>query len=227
MNTFSRYAIYYTPPEGALANFGAAWLGWDAEAGREVAQTEVSGLDMAALTEAPRKYGFHATIKPPFRLVEGKNREGLEAALCEVCATTAPVSLDGLRLAALGRFLALVPVGDVTALSDLAARVVTELDCFREPPGAAELDRRRQGGLTARQDALLLRWSYPYVLDEFRFHLTLTGALDALTARRAEVALGSKLGQLSLSPFQIRSLCLVGEGDDGRFRLIRRVPLGG
>ncbi|MBY6154903.1 DUF1045 domain-containing protein [Vannielia litorea] len=227
MYKFSRYAIYYTPPEGALANFGASWLGWDAELGREVAQTEVTGLDMAAVTEAPRKYGFHGTIKPPFRLVESKDREGLEAALCEVCATTPPVLLDGLRLATLGRFLALVLEGDVTPLSDLAARVVTELDGFRAPPGVAELDRRRQGGLTARQDALLLRWGYPYVLDEFRFHLTLTGALDAVSARRAEVVLGSKLSQLSLSPFQIRSLCLVGEGDDGRFRLIRRVPLGG
>ncbi|MBY6049252.1 DUF1045 domain-containing protein [Vannielia litorea] len=227
MNKFSRYAIYYTPPKGPLADFGADWLGWDAETGRDVVQTVVPGLDIAALTQAPRRYGFHGTVKPPFRLVESKDREGLEAALCEVCATTAPVSLDGLRLAALGRFLALVPVGDTRPLSDLAARVVTELDGFRAPPGAAELDRRRQGGLTARQDSLLLRWGYPYVLDEFRFHLTLTGALDALTACRAEVALGSALSQLGLSPFQIRSLCLVGEGDDGRFRLIRRVPLGG
>ena len=49
---------------------------------------------------------------------------------------------------------------------------------FARPPGAAELERRRKAGLSAAQEKMLLRWGYPYVLDEFRFHLTLTGRLQ-------------------------------------------------
>ena len=67
---FDRYAIYFTP-QGSLAEAGAAWLGWDLARGRTVAHPDVAGLDVAALTETPRKYGLHATIKPPFVLAEG------------------------------------------------------------------------------------------------------------------------------------------------------------
>ena len=35
-----------------------------------------------------------------------------------------------------------------------------------------------KSGLTDRQEALLTQWGYPYVMEEFRFHITLTGALD-------------------------------------------------
>ncbi|SIO18104.1 DUF1045 domain-containing protein [Vannielia litorea] len=226
MAGYSRYAVYYAPPEGPLAAFGAAWLGWDAVAGRAVAQPRVAGLDMAALTAAPRKYGFHGTIKPPFRLVEGQGAEALAAALGALCATAAPVVLAGLRLARIGRFLALVPEGDAGPLAELAARVVAELDGFRAPAGAEELARRRGAGLTARQDALLLRWGYPYVQEEFRFHLTLSGKLEEPEAARAEAELAARLDGLLPRPFRIGSLCLFGEAEDGRFHLIRREPLG-
>ncbi|MCO6384333.1 DUF1045 domain-containing protein [Oceanicola sp. 502str15] len=227
MEEFRRYAIYYAPPEGPLADFGAAWLGWDAAGGQEVAQPEVPGLDMAAIAEAPRKYGFHGTIKPPFRLSAGHDRAGLEAALEDLARGLEPVEMAGLRLARIGRFMALVPVGDSAALEHLAARVVEGLDGFRAVPEAAELARRRAAGLTERQDALLLRWGYPYVMEEFRFHLTLTGRLEGAEADRVEAALAERLEGLLPAPFRIGSLCLFGEGNDGRFRLLRREPLGG
>ncbi len=226
MSTYRRYAVYYAPPEGPLARFGAEWLGWDAAAGHPAAQPEIPGLDMASLTEAPRKYGFHGTLKPPFRLAEGCDAAGLAQALGDLCARLAPVALDGLHLARIGRFLALVPEGETQPLAALAARVVEELDSFRALPGTNELARRRGAGLTPRQDALLLRWGYPYVMEEFRFHLTLTGPLDEATAARAEAVLAERLAGLVPRPFRIDALCLFGEAEDGRFHLIRRVPLG-
>ena len=70
MEEFKRYAVYYAPEPGAFANFCARWLGWDAITGAEVAHAEVAGLPcpVSELTETPRKYGFHGTLKPPFHL---------------------------------------------------------------------------------------------------------------------------------------------------------------
>ncbi|MBS8226975.1 DUF1045 domain-containing protein [Vannielia litorea] len=228
MSEFSRYAIYYAPPEGPLADFGAAWLGWDALAARTVMQPPAPGLDMGAITEAPQKYGFHGTIKPPFRLKEGRRPEELAAALAGLCADAKPPEIQGLKLSRIGGFLALVPVGEGTSLTALAGRVVEEIDGFRAPPGRDELARRRGTGLSPRQDALLLRWGYPYVMEEFRFHVTLTGKLTASQAEATEEVLKERLVGLLPAPFIVGSLCLFGErARDGRFQLVRRVPLGG
>lgn len=225
---FERYAIYYTPArQTALADFGAAWLGWDSATGVAVAHPAVVDLDVAAITETPRKYGFHGTIKPPFRLAQGQSASALDQALADLCAQTAPVTLTGLRLARLGRFLALVPDGDATALAGLAARAVQDLDPFRAPATEAEMAKRRAARLSPAQDAMLVRWGYPYVLDQFRFHLTLTRRLDPDTAAEAEAALGPILADLPLRPYTLTGLTLLGEDETGRFHQITRHRLTG
>ncbi|WP_254684906.1 DUF1045 domain-containing protein [Tateyamaria omphalii] len=225
---FTRYAVYYTPEvDTPLAAFGAAWLGWDSVAGRAETHPPVAAIDVAAVTGTPRKYGFHGTIKPPFRLAEGQTADGLQAALAALCASAAPVTLQGLDLARLGRFLALVPQGDATPLATLAARAVQELDRFRAPPTDAELAKRRAARLTPAQDAHLVRWGYPYVMDEFRFHLTLSGRLDEDTMDRTEAALIPLLAPLDLSPYHITGLTLLGEDDAGMFHQIQRYALTG
>lgn len=225
---FTRYAVYYTPQSGsALARFGASWLGWDNATGQETAHPHVAGLDVASVTATPHKYGFHGTIKPPFRLADGQDVDALDAALAALCATMAPVTLAGLELARLGRFLALVPYGDAAPLADLAARAVQDLDGFRAPASPAELAKRRGAGLNPAQDAHLVAWGYPYVLDQFRFHLTLSGRLDKATIEAAQLALAPMLAPLPLSPYTIQSLTLLGEGETGRFHQISRHALTG
>jgi putative phosphonate metabolism protein len=222
--SYARYAIYFAPQDGPLARFGAAWLGWDLAAAARVAHPPAAGVDVAAVTETPRRYGFHATLKPPMRLAAGRDAAGLSRALGAVCATLAPVRLDGLALSRLGRFLALTPVGDAAALNAAAARLVAGLDDFRAPPDAAELARRRASGLTAAEERNLVRWGYPYVMDAFRFHMTLTDALA--DPAPVEDALRPMIAALPLSPFVIESVALVGERPDGLFALIERVRLG-
>lgn len=224
MSVHSRFAVYYMPPEGALAEFGAQWLGWDAQAGLEVPQPEVAGL--REITQAPRKYGFHGTLKPPFRLAEGKTREALEHMIADLAARTAPAEGERLALTRLGRWFALTPQGDNAQIARVAAACVTELDDFRAPACEAELARRRKGGLLAAQEAHLMRWGYPYVLDQFRFHLTLTGkvAADRLDAVEAEIR--AALPPLP-TPFPVSDVCLCGERADGRFELLHRYALTG
>lgn len=221
-----RYAIYYAPPEGDFADRAAAWLGRDAVTGTVLPHPDL-GLPAAAITVDPRRYGFHGTIKPPFRLAPGQTAQGLERALSELAASLAPVILPGLHLASLGGFLALVPRDDSPALAALAARVVTDLDRFRAALTPAEIARRRPDTLTPRQRELLHLWGYPHVLDEFRFHLTLTDRLPASQATEATRILAAYFAPVLPVPFPIASLCLFGEPEDGPFRLLSRHPLGG
>jgi hypothetical protein len=190
--TFKRYGLYVVP-EGGLYRAGADWLGWDSVAG-QVAQRQASpGLPDTpeALTATPRKYGFHGTIKPPFRLATGTDAKGLAAEATAFCATRSPVTIPALEVRRLGGFVAIVPAEPSAALADLAAATVEVLDPFRAPPSEAELARRRKSPLTDRQEALLARWGYPYVMEEFRFHMTLTGSLPARSRRgRARGACG-------------------------------------
>ncbi|MEM9232038.1 MAG: DUF1045 domain-containing protein [Pseudomonadota bacterium] len=222
--SYARFAIYYVPPDGPLADFGAKWLGWDVVAGREVPGFDVPGLHDITLT--PRKYGFHGTLKPPFRLKEGQTPEALEAAVSGLAAALSPAACDGLKLTQLGRFLALTPFGQLDGLQRIAEACVRDLDGFRAPAGEAELARRRKAGLSTRQEALLVQWGYPYVFEEFRFHLTLSGQLPKEDLRGWTDTLQGQLPDLP-APFVVDQIALCGERQDGRFELIHRYTLTG
>ena len=224
---YRRYAIYFTPaPDSALAKFGASWLGWDSATGLAAAHPE-SPLDVATITATPRKYGFHGTIKPPFRLADGQDANALSPAVEELAAALPPCRLEGLVLARLGRFLALVPSEQSAGLARLAASVVRDLDQFRAPPTEAELAKRRAAGLTAGQEANLITWGYPYVMEQFRFHLTLSGKLDGEALEQVENDLKPRIAQLTLAPYDIDALTLLGEADDGLFHQLARFDLSG
>ncbi len=222
---YQRYAVYFTPT-GALAKAGAFWLGWDLSTGSVVAHPEIAGLDIAALTKTPRKYGLHATIKPPFHLSGGTTLQMLEHAVETLCAQLEPVTLDTLSVQRLGRFIALTPEGDTSALARLAAQTVKTLDPFRAPPSNAELARRRQANLTPSQDHNLMAWGYPYVLEDFRFHITLTGRIRGDIAPTLE-KLRAHFAPYLAQPLRIDSLTLTGQDGDGMFHEIRRFPLTG
>ncbi|MEL6681595.1 MAG: DUF1045 domain-containing protein [Pseudomonadota bacterium] len=222
--SYARFAIYYVPPDGPLASFGATWLGWDILRGYAVPQFDMPGLDDITMT--PRKYGFHGTLKPPFRLNDGQTFESLQATTTALAASLAPATCTGLQLARLGQFLALTPTGDLDSLGNLAAACVRELDAFRAPATDAELARRRKAGLSARQDALLIQWGYPYVFEEFRFHLTLSGKLLQDQSDDWVKAARTHLPPLP-TPFVVDQIALCGERSDGRFELIHRYTLAG
>lgn len=229
MDHFRRYAIYYVPDAAPWADFAAAWLGWDALDGRKLDHPDLPGLPLPVeqVTQTPRRYGLHATIKPPFRLAENATAAALHRATDALCSDLAPVRADRLRIARLGRFLALLSVGEHDPLAELAADVVAGLDAFRAPPDAAELARRRAARLDAEQDRLLLRWGYPNVMQRFRFHITLTGRLSQPHLGAVRTALAERLEPMLPQPFRIASLCLMGEDADGYFHLIHRAELGG
>ena len=233
MDEFSRYAIYWAPAPGLLAQTAAVWLGWDPEAGVAPGASALSDPGFAAqheslarLTSDPRKYGLHGTIKAPFRLADGVSRQDLSSALAKLCATAAPVVLQGLQLQQIEGFLALTPKGDAAALSALAARVVQDLDPCRAPLTEAELARRRPDRLNIRQRELLALYGYPHVLEQFQFHLTLSNTLTEGEAATLRPLAGRLFLPLLPRPFVIDSLCLFGEAKD-RFHVLERHALTG
>lgn len=228
MSDYSRFCIYAVPTD-ALYDRGAEWLGWDSAAGVARTPPDLPGLPAPAdaLTERPRRYGFHGTIKPPFRLAEGCDADGLRAAMDAFCAGRAPVVLPGLEVARLGSFVALRPEGEIGALAEIAAAAVRALDPFRAPLTESERARRQGADLTERQEELLAAWGYPYVMEEFRFHLTLTGPLDAAGAETTQQVLAGHFADVLPRPFVLRDLALLGEDADGRFHLLHRAALSG
>ncbi|WP_368184282.1 DUF1045 domain-containing protein [Aestuariibius sp. HNIBRBA575] len=230
MSDFTRFALYYVPEPGALADFGASWLGWDLVKAEKVAAPEFPGLSanhIHKLTQTPRKYGFHGTLKPPFRLANGCDLTGLDAAVRQVAQTLQATEMTALKLDRINGFLALTPVGDTTGLNAIAQRCVEKLDPFRAPSTEEELERRRKTPLTPVQDANLLLWGYPYVFDDFRFHITLTGQMDPARAQDLRYILATYLDEFLPRPFCLDQIALVGERPDGRFQLIQRYDLTG
>ena len=189
-----RIAIYAAPGTGSADAAGALlrhtaeqWLGRSIS-GAPVAPGIPDGWtreSIDAITTDARRYGFHGTLKAPFYLAEGRTAEELEAAVARFAAGHAGAVIPRLSLVRMGAFFALVPGAEAPGLHALADEVVQAFDGFRAPTTDAELARRFRGSLTPRQRELLGAWGYPYVLDEFRFHLTLTERIPA--GRQPEV----------------------------------------
>jgi putative phosphonate metabolism protein len=226
-----RFAIYFAPAAGSLlAKAGARWLGRDALARTLLPQPNVEGLSadrLAAITAAPRQYGFHATLKAPFSLVEGKAAPELFEITADLAAKRRPFSLS-LSVGEISGFLALMPARTPEALVELEAACVQELDRFRASASQAEMEKRRSAGLSARQEALLEVWGYPYVLDEFRFHMTLTDRLHQPERGKVKASLQEILGPVLEGPVRIDSISVFEQPDRRTpFVEIARYPLSG
>jgi putative phosphonate metabolism protein len=229
-----RYALYFAPPEGsAWGRFGAAWLGRDAATGADLPHPEVPGVPAEtfhALTGVPRQYGFHATVKAPFALRSGATRDGLAAALERFCAPRAAFRMPRLEVTRIDDFLALAPVARESRINDLAAECVRDFEVFRAPLEASELERRRRGGLSPRQDRYLEEFGYPFVLAEFRFHLTLTGSIDGAPPQvvaAVRAAAERAVAALADEPLHFDALALFEQrSHDAPFLQLARFPFG-
>jgi putative phosphonate metabolism protein len=228
-----RYALYYAPrSEEVLAVAANQWLGWNPETGQARPLPLSSGIDperLVEITADPRRYGFHGTLKPPMALIDDVSEREFVDAVGRFAATQRAVVVSGLKLAELSDFIALVPAAPSTELEDLAYQCVIEFDEFRRPADEAELARRRAAGLSPRQDELLRRWGYPYVLEQWRFHLTLTGRLPD-PGERAAVAkvLHQRFAAIIDRPLQVRDLCIFRQpAPDRPFTVLARFRLGG
>jgi putative phosphonate metabolism protein len=228
----ARYAVYFAPdPASPLAVWASSWLGYDVATGAMPPQPAVPGIAaerLPEITAAPRRYGFHATLKPPFVLAPNHDEAGLDAAIATLAAGLAAFAAPPLRLSNISGFWALTLSAPSPAMPALADPCVRALDRFRAPPSEAELARRRRADLTPRQEALLAEWGYPYVMDEFRFHMTLTARLHGAERDAVGEALAPLIEPFCRDPLSVDAICLFRqETAEAPFRVIRRYPLAG
>jgi len=230
MTNFPRYAIYYTAAQSsALDRFGASLLGYDAYGGDElpfpdgVMQTIPDWRD---LTHDPRKYGFHATLKAPMVLADGKAEAQLAAA-CELFADLArPVPVIQPVVDSISGFIAVIPAEPSAELELLAADATKAFDPFRAPLSPEDHARRNPAALTPRQRDYLDRWGYPYVFEEFRFHMTLTGRLPAERREQVVAMLRERFAATGIGPLAIDAIALCRQDNpNSRFRVIGRWQL--
>ena len=217
----ARYAIYFAPaPHSPWWEAGAHWLGRDECSDvplRPGAWQKFSADDWRALTAEPRRYGFHATLKAPFRLHPGIQERDLLQRMQDLAMTLQALALGPMQTMPLGNFAALVPSAPPPELQAMAKRCVIELDDLRAPLTAEDLARRELESLDARGVELLQRYGYPHVLERFRLHLSLSGVIDPATAQRVIAAWDRPVAQLNAaSPLVLDRLCLFVEAGPGQ-----------
>lgn len=227
----ARIALYYAPPaSSAWWHAGCEWLGRDAETGHSIeapVEPDITALGqtIAALTESPRRYGWHGTLVAPFRPAEGVTPQRVLSVAREWASQIDCFNVP-LSAVEMGRFVALraSAENDDETVRRIAASALHALAPLRARPSAEDTERRLASGLNARQRALLHEWGYPYVLDEFRFHMTLSNALDAAPVRAAIVSLWQARAE-ALGPIPFHGAALfVQPRPTAPFTLWRRLP---
>jgi putative phosphonate metabolism protein len=227
MAAFPRYAIYYVAAPGSdLDRFGAQLLGYDAFSGEPLPFPDGVAPDWHELTDDPRKYGFHATLKAPLALAQGNSESELVAA-CEAFADT-PRTIPLIRpvVDSISGFIAVVPAERSVELERLAADCTREFDSFRSALTAEDRARRNPSALTPRQREHLDRWGYPYVMEDFRFHMTLTGRLDAERHEPILTMLRDRFSAIGVTTLAIDRIALFRqEQAHSRFRIVKHWKL--
>lgn len=224
-----RYAVYFVPePRTHLGGFGTGVLGYDSDSGREISHPPLVGVGSAEIeqwTAEPRNYGFHATLKAPFRLSPSASEADLLGVAHAFAAQHRAIRVPRLTVTLLESFIALVPAERCPLLDKVAGDAVRAFDHLRSPLTAADRERRLGAGLTPRQTNLLDTWGYPHVFDEFRFHMTLTGRLGLDDGHRALAALTRAYAHVD-EPVVISAITISRQpAPEARFRTLARVPL--
>jgi putative phosphonate metabolism protein len=227
MAGFPRYAIYYAAPrDSALDRFGSEHLGYDAWSDVDLPFPDGVPADWRELTNDPRKYGFHATLKPPFALAPGKSESELITACADFARTPCPIPVIAPLVDSISGFIAVIPAQPPDELVQFAADCVRAFDPFRAPLTAEDRARRKPELLTQRQRDYLDRWGYPYVMDEFRFHMTLTGRLASDRRDSVVAFLREQFSRLNIKVLAIDGIVLFRQiNANSRFTIVGNWPL--
>lgn len=194
-----RYAVYFCPaPDSALHELGCDWL----------ATTCVPGVGtdrLNILLADVRRYGWHATLQAPFALATHASYGDLHEHVTDIAARTQAFELP-LQLDRLAGFLALRPCGDTDRVDALAAQCVRDLSALRAPINEAAW-QRRAGALDDTERALFRQYGYPYVLERYRFHLTLSAPATAAEEHALRTYLLPKLDPAPRAYINALTLC--------------------
>lgn len=181
----ARYALYFSPEDtSSLGLYGKTILGRTARSQR-TDDASSSFNDQArwhSLTRKPAHYGFHATLKAPFELMAGSQLTELTSLCRQLATRLEPIELAGLAPGKISNFAALSLRWQPDTLTALARDCVEALEPVRAPISEQDIQRRLHQPLSDRQLLQLKRYGYPYIFDDFQFHMTLSDQLSASDA---------------------------------------------
>jgi hypothetical protein len=228
----ARYAICFAPEQGsALDVLGREWLGRDTVGSVNDRRTLVPGLGperLAEITQGPRNYGMHGTLKPSFELNPHATENALLTVAHNIAASLSPIELPSLELGEIGYIVSLVPESSSAPLENLAANCVRAFDGYRRPLNHKEEETYKRHRLTVHQKQMLEHWGYPYVMEEFDFHISLTDPIPDETERAAVMkALDRVAAPVLHKTLIMRELAVFAQKEDFQpMSIIARIPFG-
>jgi hypothetical protein len=214
-----RYAIYFCPASDTpLGRLGHDWLA----AAHAPELPGISTERRNALLVKVRRYGWHATIRAPFTLADDVTYDDVHHAATSVANACASFELP-LHIHRLAGFLALRPCVDSTQPKQLAATCLKALAPLCAPL-SGEMMEQRSAGLDADEITFLRRYGYPYVLDRYRFHLTLSAPATEFEEQAMRQWLAPRVAELPSTRVDALSICREAT-PGGAVELIERIPL--
>lgn len=212
-----RYAVYFCPAAGsALDTLGREWLSAERIPG-------IAPERLRVLTANARRYGWHATLCAPFALAEPAGYDDLHWEVADIAQRASGIELP-LQLDSLASFLALRPCGDEQNVHALAEQCVRRLNVLRAPSTETAWQQRAPQ-LDETERELFRQFGYPYVLDRYRFHMTVSAPASPAEEQAIRKWFAPRLEDGMAAGIDALTLCR--ETAPGQpFERLERIPLG-
>ena len=236
MTNYKRVAIYFLPKKNSsLENFGKNLLGRDINKKKKISLTRRQKYfisrgftffdELKDYCEQPAKYGFHATLKAPFRLKRNVKTKNFYDVISHIAAQHSRFKIKGLKIVYSKKFTFITSRKPNKLLRNLENDLVKHLDTFRAELNKTEIKKRIPDSLTFKQNKYLKEWGYPFVFDQFKFHMTLMNQNNNKLSNKQKLELEKLIYKISNNVIEFNEISLLGENKNGHFEEIKRFKL--
>lgn len=236
MTNYKRVAIYFLPKKNSsLENFGKNLLGRDINKKKKISLTRRQKYfinrgftyfdELKDYCEEPAKYGFHATLKAPFRLKRNVKTKNFYDVISHIAAQHSRFKIKGLKIVYSKKFTFITSRKPNKLLINLENDLVKHLDTFRAELNKTEIKKRIPDSLTFKQNKYLKEWGYPFVFDQFKFHMTLMNQNNNKLSNKQKLELEKLIYKISNNVIEFNEISLLGENKNGHFEEIKRFKL--
>ena len=236
MTNYKRVAIYFLPKKNSsLENFGKNLLGRDINKKKKISLTRRQKYfinrgftyfdELKDYCEQPAKYGFHATLKAPFRLKRNVKTKNFYDVISHIAAQHSRFKIKGLKIVYSKKFTFITSRKPNKLLINLENDLVKHLDTFRAELNKTEIKKRIPDSLTFKQNKYLKEWGYPFVFDQFKFHMTLMNQNNNKLSNKQKLELEKLIYKISNNVIEFNEISLLGENKNGYFEEIKRFKL--
>ena len=236
MTNYKRVAIYFLPKKNSsLENFGKNLLGRDINKKKKISLTRRQKYfinrgftyfdELKDYFEQPAKYGFHATLKAPFRLKRNVKTKNFYDVISHIAAQHSRFKIKGLKIVYSKKFTFITSRKPNKLLRNLENDLVKHLDTFRAELNKTEIKKRIPDSLTFKQNKYLKEWGYPFVFDQFKFHMTLMNQNNNKLSNKQKLELEKLIYKISNNVIEFNEISLLGENKNGHFEEIKRFKL--